>query len=66
MRGLFAKLENPAVTGLTAKFSEAAADMTPAAIPDVYRDEPLVLAAKLDKLAGSVEIRAASATGPGW
>ena len=45
------------MTGLTAKFSEAAADMTPAAIPDVYRDEPLVLAAKLDKLAGSVEIR---------
>jgi Ca-activated chloride channel family protein len=57
MRGLFAKLENPAVTGLTAKFSEAVADMTPAAIPDLYRDEPLVLAAKLDKLAGSVEIR---------
>lgn len=57
MRGLFAKLENPAVTGLTAKFSEATADMTPAAIPDVYRDEPLVLAAKLDKLAGSVEIK---------
>lgn len=57
MRGLFAKLENPAVTGLTAKFSEAVADMTPAAIPDVYRDEPLVLAAKLDKLTGSVEIR---------
>jgi Ca-activated chloride channel homolog len=57
MRGLFAKLENPAVTNLTAKFSEAAADLTPAAIPDVYRDEPLVLAAKLDKLAGSVEIK---------
>ncbi|MGY4413091.1 Ca-activated chloride channel family protein [Bradyrhizobium sp. LB7.1] len=57
MRGLFAKLENPAVTGLSAKFSEAKADVTPAIIPDVYRDEPLVLAAKLDKLAGSVEIR---------
>jgi Ca-activated chloride channel homolog len=57
MRGLFAKLENPAVTNLTAKFSESAADITPAAIPDVYRDEPLVLAAKLDKLAGSVEIK---------
>ncbi|MBR0698847.1 marine proteobacterial sortase target protein [Bradyrhizobium diazoefficiens] len=56
MRGLFAKLENPAVTGLTAKFSEATADVTPAIIPDVYRDEPLVLAAKLDKLAGSLEI----------
>ncbi len=31
--------------------------MTPSALPDVYRDEPLVLAAKLDKLAGSVEIK---------
>lgn len=57
MRGLFSKLENPAVTGLTAKFSAAAADITPVAIPDLYRDEPLVLAAKLDKLAGSVEIK---------
>jgi len=46
MRGLFSKLENPAVTGLTAKFSDAAADITPAAIPDLYRDEPLLLAAK--------------------
>jgi Ca-activated chloride channel family protein len=57
MRGLFAKLENPAVTGLSAKFSDASADLTPAAIPDVYRDEPLVLAARLDKLKGSVEIK---------
>ncbi|WP_441239042.1 marine proteobacterial sortase target protein [Bradyrhizobium sp. 930_D9_N1_4] len=57
MRGLFAKLENPAVTGLSAKFSDAKADVTPAIIPDVYRDEPLVLAAKLDKLAGSLEIK---------
>jgi Ca-activated chloride channel homolog len=57
MRGLFAKLENPAVTGLSAKFSEATADVTPAIIPDVYRDEPLVLAAKLDKLVGSLEIK---------
>lgn len=57
MRGLFAKLENPVVTNLTAKFSEATADLTPSAIPDVYRDEPLVLAAKLDKLTGSVEIK---------
>ncbi len=57
MRGLFAKLENPAVTGLTAKFSNARADLTPAAIPDLYRDEPLVLATKLDQLKGSVEIK---------
>src|SRR5205814_10128204 len=57
MRGLFAKLENPAVTGLSAKFSDAAVDLTPAGLPDVYRGEPLVLAAKLDKLTGSVEIK---------
>lgn len=57
MRGLFAKLENPAVTGLSVKFSDAKADVTPAIIPDVYRDEPLVLAARLDKLAGSLEIK---------
>ncbi|MFB6417908.1 MULTISPECIES: marine proteobacterial sortase target protein [Bradyrhizobium] len=57
MRGLFAKLENPAVTGLTATFSEAKADVTPTIIPDVYHGEPLVLAARLDKLAGSLEIR---------
>jgi Ca-activated chloride channel family protein len=57
MRGLFSKLENPAVTGLTAKFSEATADITPAVIPDLYRDEPLVLAAKLDRLSGAVEIK---------
>jgi Ca-activated chloride channel homolog len=57
MRDLFAKLENPAVTNLSVKFSESAADRTPAALPDIYRDEPLVLAAKLDKVAGSVEIK---------
>jgi Ca-activated chloride channel homolog len=57
MRELFAKLENPAVTGLAVKFSGATADITPAVIPDLYRDEPLVLAAKLDELAGSVEIK---------
>jgi Ca-activated chloride channel family protein len=57
MRGLFAKLENPAVTGLSAKFSDARADLTPLAIPDLYRGEPLVLAARLDKIAGSVEIK---------
>src|SRR5215831_3302332 len=57
MRGLFVKLENPAVTGLSIKFSEAEADVTPAIIPDLYRDDPLVIAAKLDKLAGVVEIK---------
>lgn len=57
MRTLFSKLENPAVTGLSARFSEAKSDMTPQVLPDIYRGEPLVLAAKLDKLTGSVEIK---------
>ena len=57
MRGLFAKLENPAVTGLSAQFTDAKADITPAIVPDVYRDEPLVLAARLDKVAGALEIK---------
>src|SRR6187402_2183643 len=56
MRELFAKLESPVVTGLTAKFTGAKADMTPALMPDLYRGEPLVLATKLDQLAGSLEI----------
>ncbi|MDU1671632.1 MAG: VWA domain-containing protein, partial [Bradyrhizobium sp.] len=58
MRDLFAKLENPVVTGLTATFSEASADLTPAVLPDVYRNEPLVLAARIDRLAGSLQLKA--------
>ncbi len=66
MRGLFAKLENPAVTGLTAKFSEAKADVTPAIIPDVYRDEPLVLAARSStRSRARSRSRGGSATGRG-
>ncbi|BAM86603.1 conserved hypothetical protein [Bradyrhizobium oligotrophicum S58] len=57
MRDLFAKLENPVVTGLSASFSEASVDLTPAVLPDVYRNEPLVLAAKLDRLAGSLQLK---------
>ena len=57
MRGLVAKLENPAVTGLSVTFSNGAADMTPAVLPDLYRDEPLVLSAKLDRAEGTVEIK---------
>jgi Ca-activated chloride channel family protein len=38
-------------------FSDAKADLTPAILPDVYRGEPLVLAAKLDQLKGDMEIK---------
>jgi Ca-activated chloride channel family protein len=56
MRALFDKLESPAVTSLAAKFSEGQPDATPAILPDVYRAEPLVLAAKLESLAGTLQI----------
>jgi Ca-activated chloride channel homolog len=57
MRELFGKLENPAVTQLSVTFSDTNADMTPAVLPDLYRGEPLVRAAKLGKLAGTMEIK---------
>ena len=50
MRDLFGKLESPVVTGLSARFSDGGADMTPAVMGDLYRGEPLVLATKLEKL----------------
>ncbi len=57
MRALFDKLESPAVTNLSVHFSNAQADITPALAPDLYRGEPLVMAAKLSALTGSMEIR---------
>jgi Ca-activated chloride channel homolog len=57
MRELFGKLESPAVTQLSVTFSDTKANMTPAVLPDLYRCEPLVLAARLGKLAGTMEIK---------
>jgi Ca-activated chloride channel homolog len=57
MRTLVEKLESPAVTNLTAMFSAGPADATPAMMPDLYRGEPVVLAARLGALAGSLEIK---------
>jgi Ca-activated chloride channel homolog len=56
MRALFDKLENPIVTNLTATYS-GQSDMTPAVLPDLYRGEPVVLAAKLGSLDGTLEIK---------
>jgi Ca-activated chloride channel family protein len=57
MRALFEKLESPAVTNLAVSFSDAKADITPAVAPDLYRGEPLVMAAKLSALSGNLEIK---------
>jgi Ca-activated chloride channel homolog len=57
MRTLFDKLESPVATNLTATFSAGRGDVTPAVFPDLYRGEPLVIAARLDQLAGTLEIK---------
>ncbi|GJE53252.1 hypothetical protein GOFOIKOB_6329 [Methylobacterium tardum] len=55
-RELYAKLESPAVTDLTATFSGPGAEVTPGALPDLYRGEPLVFAARLPEIGGSVTV----------
>jgi Ca-activated chloride channel family protein len=57
MRALFEKLESPVITNLTATFSDAQAEVTPALLPDLYRGEPVVLAAKVESLSGTIEIK---------
>jgi Ca-activated chloride channel family protein len=57
MRALFEKLESPVVTNLAAAFPDTPADATPVLLPDLYRGEPVVLAAKVTSLSGSLEIK---------
>jgi Ca-activated chloride channel homolog len=57
MRELIEKLERPIVTGLTVSYSGGAMDATPSVLPDLYRGEPLVIAAKLAGADGELEIR---------
>jgi Ca-activated chloride channel family protein len=56
MRALFDKLENPAVTDIRATFSEKNVSLTPTLLPDLYRGEPLVIAARMSKATGEVTI----------
>lgn len=56
MRALFEKLESPAVTNIVAKFSANGVDVTPESLPDLYRGEPLMIAARVGSLAGDLTI----------
>ncbi len=56
MRGLFSKLERPAVTDLKVQFSESGVDVTPKVLPDLYAGEALQIAAKLTAFAGTMQI----------
>jgi Ca-activated chloride channel family protein len=57
MRELTEKLESPAVTGLTARYSAGAMDATPDPLPDLYRGEPVVIAARIGAPDGVLEIK---------
>ncbi|AGB75713.1 MULTISPECIES: marine proteobacterial sortase target protein [Rhizobium] len=56
MRALFDKLENPAVTDVAAAFSEKNVSLSPNLLPDIYHGEPLVLAARMGKAAGTLTV----------
>ncbi|NLS17553.1 marine proteobacterial sortase target protein [Rhizobium sp. P40RR-XXII] len=56
MRTLFDKLENPAVTDVAAAFSEKNVNISPNLLPDIYHGEPLVLAERMGKAAGTLTV----------
>jgi len=57
MRELIEKLGSPVVTGLTASYTGGPMDATPDALPDLYRGEPIVIAARLGAADGVLEIK---------
>jgi Ca-activated chloride channel homolog len=57
MSALFEKLENPSVTNLNATFKDAAANVAPGILPDLYFGEPLVVAAKLKNSSSNLVIK---------
>ncbi|MET3525338.1 marine proteobacterial sortase target protein [Phenylobacterium koreense] len=56
MRALFDKLENPVATNLTATFEGTQADLAPAVLPDLYRGEPVTVAARVGAMKGTLRI----------
>lgn len=56
MRDLFDKLESPVATNLVARFEGTASDAAPAVLPDLYRGEPVTLAARVEDLDGVLTI----------
>ncbi|KMO30745.1 membrane protein [Methylobacterium tarhaniae] len=55
MRDLLVKLESPVVTDLAATFSEEA-EASPAELPDLYRGEPVTVAARMREAKGTLTL----------
>ncbi len=57
MSMLFQKIEEPVLTDITVRFAKSTgAEAWPRKIPDLYRGEPVIVAVRLDRLDGKVEI----------
>jgi Ca-activated chloride channel homolog len=54
MDELFNKLGNPSVTGISTVMSQAAVELTPNLLPDLYQGEPLLVMAEAKSLAGTL------------
>ncbi len=64
MGELFAKLENPVMTDISATFENAKAeDITPNPIPDLYLGEPVVLTAELSDISPDGKLQIIGKTG---
>jgi len=63
MGALFRKLEQPVLADLEVDWDEAA-EMWPVRVPDLYVGEPIVLAAKVERIHGEVAIRGRRAGDP--
>jgi Ca-activated chloride channel family protein len=61
---LFAKLEEPAVTNIRAEWPDGVAEIWPSPIPDLYKGETLVIAAKGTGEAGVLKISAETGGAP--
>jgi len=56
MRQLFDKLESPVATNLAVAFEGTDADLAPAVLPDLYRGEPITVAARVGAMKGALRI----------
>ena len=56
MRQLFDKLESPVATNLAVAFEGTEADLAPAVLPDLYRGEPITVAARVGAMKGVLRI----------
>lgn len=64
MTALFAKLESPAVTNIQVAWPDGVAEIWPSPIPDLYKGETLVVAARGNSGAGILEISATTGNAP--